>query len=708
MKHDKEIEDKENKKAKKSKKEKGDKRESWFKGYGEATKAELEGRIGSSVKRLIKFIGLAIIPIIYAVVCILAFWNPIENIGKANVTFIDQEGEVLLATHKKLGDDFDNYIVYSAPTAEVKAETDIHDYDFVSALLESSTDETGAVTYVQKHDYSLKDKDALNKRLVAWKALDHDNGKEEGEFAISTNISDDGAVGLDDISKIEKLGGIPSIDKTTINYVYCISGFNFLVASGILKSNDAGNDLEAKTFYTDALTEQKIVFSNVHYQEWENKGQDTWHSYKSYIQAKVSEKYFRSTLDLINYYYYIIQFIADEIAGGNMNEMQILFLLQNVFKSMNQLQRLEKNNVQIWTTFARNFIFGYYMNTINEFKQAIPVQLLEKTLGEFEANAPDEIKEIIEMINGTDIAQLLGPDSKAITVDIEGVENGIYGIGLGEFFLLIGLYVGTLMHTFVYDRAKRGGAKVKHSQWYLAKLTTMALTGAIQVTLLTLVLLPCGWYQLGVARMFELWGALLLIDFTFKVTIQAIWFSVKDETIGKFLCVIYMVINLSSGWGTFPSFMQFGFFNAISHVAEYTYALHIIGIVCYGGNYGGDWAYALQNVGYLLVFIAVLFTFGFFMSILRNREMHYGTYRKRHLLEGFEALGHTDLKDDFVAHGWKGIPNDVVMDDMVQYMRVHHPFEKQFKRYKNKNHPRPIKPNYTDDDIMTRNDDVLA
>jgi hypothetical protein len=51
---------------------------------------------------------------------------------------------------KKLGDDFDNYIVYGDPTAEVKAETDIHDYDFVSALLESSTDETGAVTYVQK------------------------------------------------------------------------------------------------------------------------------------------------------------------------------------------------------------------------------------------------------------------------------------------------------------------------------------------------------------------------------------------------------------------------------------------------------------------------------------------------------------------------------------------------------------------------------
>lgn len=51
-----------------------------------------------------------------------------------------------------------------------------------------------------------------------------------------------------------------------------------------------------------------------------------------------------------------------------------------------------------------------------------------------------------------------------VNVDIEGVDNGLYGIGLGEFFLLIGLFVGTLMHTFVYDRAKRGGAKISHSQ----------------------------------------------------------------------------------------------------------------------------------------------------------------------------------------------------------------------------------------------------
>jgi hypothetical protein len=46
-----------------------------------------------------------------------------------------------------------------------------------------------------------------------------------------------------------------------------MSGFNFLIASGILKTNDSGTDLEAKTFYTDELTEQKLVFSNIHYQE---------------------------------------------------------------------------------------------------------------------------------------------------------------------------------------------------------------------------------------------------------------------------------------------------------------------------------------------------------------------------------------------------------------------------------------------------------
>jgi hypothetical protein len=242
MKHDKEIA-KEEKASKKAKKDRGQKKENWFKGYGEATKAELEGRIGSSVKRLIKFIGLSIIPIIYAVICILAFWNPIENIGKANVTFIDQEGEVLLATHKKLADDFNGYLVYSDPAAEIPA--DDKSPDFVSALLESGTNEDGTAGYVQKHDYSLKDKDKLNERLFNWTHA----ADEEGDFAISTNISDDGAVGLDDMAK-NPLAGIPAIKKETINYVYCMSGFNFLIASGILKTNDTGEDLDAKTFYT--------------------------------------------------------------------------------------------------------------------------------------------------------------------------------------------------------------------------------------------------------------------------------------------------------------------------------------------------------------------------------------------------------------------------------------------------------------------------
>lgn len=44
-------------------------------------------------------------------------------------------------------------------------------------------------------------------------------------------------------------------------------------------------------------------------------------------------------------------------------------------------------------------------------------------------------------------------------------------------------------------------------------------------------------------------------------------------------------------------------------------------------------------------------TFGFGMSILRNREMHFGTYRKRHMIEGLEALGHTDLAESFKAQG---------------------------------------------------------
>jgi hypothetical protein len=221
MKHDKEIE-KEEKASKKAKKDRGQKKENWFKGYGEATKAELEGRIGSSVKRLIKFIGLSIIPIIYAVICILAFWNPIENIGKANVTFIDQEGEVLLATHKKLADDFNGYLVYGDPAAEIPA--DDTNPDFVSALLESGTNEDGTIGYVQKHDYSLKDKDKLNTRLA-----------ELNEVPMMKKATLRYQLIFPTMELLVLMIWLKThwpefqpIEKGTINYVYCMSGFNFL------------------------------------------------------------------------------------------------------------------------------------------------------------------------------------------------------------------------------------------------------------------------------------------------------------------------------------------------------------------------------------------------------------------------------------------------------------------------------------------------
>jgi len=59
------------------------------------------------------------------------------------------------------------------------------------------------------------------------------------------------------------------------------------------------------------------------------------------------------------------------------------------------------------------------------------------------------------------LAQLLAKNSygmtnqKLTTMTIKGSKYGLYGIGLGQFFLLIGLYVGSLLQSFIFDRAKR-------------------------------------------------------------------------------------------------------------------------------------------------------------------------------------------------------------------------------------------------------------
>lgn len=296
-----------------------------------------------------------------------------------------------------------------------------------------------------------------------------------------------------------------------------------------------------------------------------------------------------------------------------------------------------------------------------------------------------------------------------IKTTIVGSQFNPYGIGLGEFFLCIGLWVGTLMQTFVFDRAKRV-KKAKPWAWYLSKTTLMLVTAWIQTTILMITVYALGWSVIGAAfGLMYLW--MMFTATVFVIIQQALWFSVQDETVGKFLIILLLIINLSSGWGTFPTFMQAGIFNFLSYFAPYTYSMHGQGVIIYSIAVNGvNWAdtlYILQQTGILLIWSVIFITIGLLGSVLRNREINYGTCKSKKLgqiLTEQKLNKYVNPKTQKAI--WKKLPKEE-MEKVRKKVKERYPEEGQYQWYqdwKAKHNPdKPATASESDDEIMRRN-----
>jgi putative membrane protein len=143
-----------------------------------------------------------------------------------------------------------------------------------------------------------------------------------------------------------------------------------------------------------------------------------------------------------------------------------------------------------------------------------------------------------------------------------------------------------------------------------------------------------GFFGLGMGFFYEC----MLIAFAgivFSTMVQGIWYSFRDKTISTFVLIIFLVLNISCGFGTFPSFMQFPIFQYISHIVPFNYLIHAEGAIIFniasGTNVYENSMIVLKNVGILSIYLVGFFVLGMFMSKRRNREINYGTAKSKDL-----------------------------------------------------------------------------
>ncbi|WP_338970281.1 ABC transporter permease [Spiroplasma endosymbiont of Labia minor] len=829
-------------------------------------KTDFEFRVLSSWKRLIKFFGICIVPIIYAIICIVAFWNPIPNIGKASMAFLDEDAKKTLIIKEKdltqvvtskfyVVDDskiiVDENVYGKFGEENFKYKNWFHDNNGKSVTV--LNDSTSSIT-IDENLYSIKYfntwdlfKNVLTKQDItrqdtetkfsvsinaAGQSIDFNNisylknddaknafkdKKYYVQFLIKENFLQTILVNLSNVLTFDSLNpsfdykDIPSIDMWSTfshNFIFgyylnTVGEFksallidligSLLNVAGNLIINDINDDISAivdKIIDNNAITfddaknnaPTQIIdtASNANLVDWttNNDSQaaadnryvlsDTTSDTTNSLFGNISET--NSQLDPTNTGVYkdtgyvkkmitnfhnivesdIFKFLISLDTSNNLGSLKTkIESLYNNRQVINKILwdyaheidwRTDNQKVAV-NAFGSSYISMALNNktVVNSIEKAVPFFDTSVdgnlTLTKLFTNGTDEITQYAQVqlfkqnletwlktnFSGSTLAAILSEMVSKITdapknisgifnIEIQGIENGLYGIGLGEFFLLIGMFVGTLMQTFVYDRAKRS-KKANAIQYYLGKVTLMMITGFLQVTLLTLAVVAAGWWVLGAGTILLLWLWLLAIEATFVAIISSLWFSLKDETVGKFVVVVYMVLNLASGWGTFPAFMQFGFFDFVSNIVPFTYALHGIGSIVYGiGSIGinlADTLYILMQWGILWIFFAVFISLGIGMSILRNREILFGSYKAKWIIDGLTALNMgkelNEFKLDNHKYNWKSLGNDW-NKDLYWKVRELHPFEGKFKWFKNKVREPELKPNYSDDDIISRNE----
>jgi putative membrane protein len=88
--------------------------------------------------------------------------------------------------------------------------------------------------------------------------------------------------------------------------------------------------------------------------------------------------------------------------------------------------------------------------------------------------------------------------------------------------------------------------------------------------------------------------------------------------------------------------MQFGFFQVISHIMPFTYAIHAQGAIIFGIGGGvnilANTLYILQMAAILCIFAALFVTLGLAMSKRRQRELLYGTANAKKCYKAIKAL----------------------------------------------------------------------
>lgn len=159
------------------------------------------------------------------------------------------------------------------------------------------------------------------------------------------------------------------------------------------------------------------------------------------------------------------------------------------------------------------------------------------------------------------------------------VEN--YGTGLSPYFIALGLFVGALLLTNVYNYVQPSIPPINATRWFISKSSVPFVVWIFQTVILTLVLLY--GLKLNVTNITLFIVLMAVISFTFITIIQLLVVLFGD--VGKLIGLIFLIVQLSSSAGTFPVELLPKVFQSMYDYMPMSYAVEALRHIISSTNY---------------------------------------------------------------------------------------------------------------------------
>lgn len=201
-----------------------------------------------------------------------------------------------------------------------------------------------------------------------------------------------------------------------------------------------------------------------------------------------------------------------------------------------------------------------------------------------------------------------------VNVD-KDIQNKVdnYGTGLAPYFISLGLFVGALLITNVYNFVTPAVQPTSVRRWFISKSIVPFVIWIFQSILLTLVLLY--GLKLNVTNIPLFVLLMAVTSFSFIAIIQLIVVLFND--VGKLIGLIFLIVQLSSSAGTFPVELLPKVFQGLYDYMPMSYAVEALRHIISSTDYSV--VYRSINILAVIGVVCVVLSYMYFKILYRLR-----------------------------------------------------------------------------------------